>query len=134
MMHSLLCQWVTEVCGGALSADFEHDKPQSILSINIHDDKDYEYDRIQYLFRGGSEKIMSSILWCISLERRSRLPRLMFSTLTLGGDCNVLNADSVDQSVTWKKHQDLAGVTGGRARLRFHLTNARLYSFRVADR
>ena len=49
-------------------------------------------------------------------------------------DCNVLNADSVDQSVTWKKHQDLAGVTGGRARLRFHLTNARLYSFRVADR
>jgi len=48
-------------------------------------------------------------------------------------DCNVLHADSVDQPVTWKEKQDLAGVTGSPVRLRFHLTNARLYSFRVAD-
>ncbi|MEZ6049321.1 MAG: hypothetical protein R3C11_27835 [Planctomycetaceae bacterium] len=46
-------------------------------------------------------------------------------------DCNTISADSLEQPVTWKEHQDLTALAGKEIRLRFHLINTRLYSYRI---
>ena len=47
------------------------------------------------------------------------------------GECIPMKADSVDALIKWQK-RDLARISGNPVRLRFRLTNARLYSFRIA--
>lgn len=45
-------------------------------------------------------------------------------------DCMPVTADGTDLEVRWKDHPNLQGAAGQTVRLRFHLTNARLYSYR----
>ncbi len=47
-------------------------------------------------------------------------------------DCQPMTADSVDQPLRWKAKASLESLKGKTLRLRFHLENVRLYSFRIA--
>jgi hypothetical protein len=44
--------------------------------------------------------------------------------------CGPMQADSVDNPIRWKG-ASLADLRGKPVRLRFYLTNARLYSYRI---
>lgn len=46
-------------------------------------------------------------------------------------DCRPVESDGVHQPVGWKDRDDLAALKGRGIRLRFHLENARLYSYRI---
>jgi hypothetical protein len=46
-------------------------------------------------------------------------------------DCVPVRADSIDQGVGWKEQPDLRPLADRVIRLRFHLENARIYSYRV---
>jgi hypothetical protein len=46
-------------------------------------------------------------------------------------ECRPLTEDRVDQVVAWKGRKDLGELRGRPVRFRFHLTNARVYSFQV---
>ena len=46
-------------------------------------------------------------------------------------DCIPAAVDSLDAAVSWKAHGDLSPLKGQTVRLRFHITNAGLYSFAV---
>jgi hypothetical protein len=46
-------------------------------------------------------------------------------------DCDPFTGDDVRHVVTWNDDPDLASVAGTPVRLRFHLNNAALYSFRI---
>jgi hypothetical protein len=53
----------------------------------------------------------------------------------LRDNCVPVKADSTRQRIEWKGAPDLAALarqTAGRVRFRFHLTNAKLYSFWVS--
>ena len=45
------------------------------------------------------------------------------------GDCTPITTDSVRHVVTWKGHKDCHLLQGRPIRLRFHLENAKLFSF-----
>jgi hypothetical protein len=45
-------------------------------------------------------------------------------------DCIPVAGDGMELLVGWKEHPDLTGAAGRTVRLRFHLKNARLYSYR----
>ena len=47
-------------------------------------------------------------------------------------DCLPVVGDGTGLAVQWKERPDLSGATGKTLRLRFHLENARLYSYRGA--
>ena len=47
-------------------------------------------------------------------------------------DCRPLQADRLDQTVTWTDHATLDALKDQTIRLRFRLENARLYSYRIA--
>src|SRR5204863_5678647 len=47
-------------------------------------------------------------------------------------DCVAVSVDSTRQLVTWKSTADLAAVAGKPVRLRFHLKNAKLFSFWIS--
>ena len=49
-----------------------------------------------------------------------------------GNDADDIVADTVDTIVTWGGRGDIGRLVGRPLRLRFHLQNARLYSFRIA--
>ncbi len=46
-------------------------------------------------------------------------------------DCQPMQADRVDQPIVWKNDPTLEKLKGQPIRLRFHLENARLYSYRI---
>jgi hypothetical protein len=46
-------------------------------------------------------------------------------------DCQPLQADRTDHPMTWKERTSLAALNDRPVRLRFHLENVRLYSYRV---
>jgi hypothetical protein len=46
-------------------------------------------------------------------------------------DCTAMTSDRVDHAVSWKANNDVGPLAGRPVRLRFHLTNARLYSYRI---
>ncbi len=52
-------------------------------------------------------------------------------TYFTAGDCAAMQADRVDAEITWKNRPDLSELAGKPIRLRFHLQNARLYSYRI---
>jgi hypothetical protein len=47
------------------------------------------------------------------------------------GDCVPATKDSVAANVCWKDHADLSALRGKTIRLKFHITNAGLYSFSI---
>ena len=47
-------------------------------------------------------------------------------------DCVPIKEDRTDHTVMWKEKQDLSELAGQPLRLRFHLTNARLYSYWIS--
>jgi hypothetical protein len=49
-------------------------------------------------------------------------------------DCDPFTDDELRHTVTWKGRTNLPRLDGDAFRLRFHLRNAALYSFQVADR
>ncbi|QGQ94329.1 hypothetical protein EHS13_05115 [Paenibacillus psychroresistens] len=46
-------------------------------------------------------------------------------------DCIPITEDSIAAPVRWKNHQDLSALEGETIRLKFHITNAGLYSFAI---
>jgi len=48
-------------------------------------------------------------------------------------DCVPVRADGTGLDVSWKGHADLSGAAGRTVRLRMHLANARLYSYRRGE-
>ena len=49
-------------------------------------------------------------------------------------EADAIVADTVDTTVTWNGDSDITRLLAQPIRLRFHLTNARLYSFRIATK
>jgi len=43
-----------------------------------------------------------------------------------------MNADRVDFAISWKERSGVGGLAKRPVKFRFHLTNARLYAWRVA--
>ena len=48
-------------------------------------------------------------------------------------ECNPVTGDSVEHTVTWSGKQNLRELTGQPVKLRFHLANARLYSYTIGQ-
>ncbi|MFV1969010.1 MAG: hypothetical protein ACC628_26620, partial [Pirellulaceae bacterium] len=48
-------------------------------------------------------------------------------------DCKPFSGDSVRHTVQWKSSSDLSQLKGQPVRLRFHIQNAKLYSFLVSE-
>ena len=46
-------------------------------------------------------------------------------------DCRAFSGDSLRHALSWKGGDFLGGLLGGTVRLRFHLRNARLYSYTI---
>ena len=46
-------------------------------------------------------------------------------------ECTPIVGDAIDHEVTWQTHSDLSSATGSSYRLKFHLQNASLYSFKI---
>ena len=47
-------------------------------------------------------------------------------------DCRPIQSDSLGAEVHWKRHANLDALKRQPIRLRFHLENARLFSYRIA--
>jgi hypothetical protein len=47
-------------------------------------------------------------------------------------DCRVMQIDGVNQPVSWNENASLDSLKDRPVRLRFHLENVRLYSYRIA--
>ena len=45
--------------------------------------------------------------------------------------CPILSADSLCRQIRWKEEKSLKDLQGQRIRLKFYLSNARLYSFQI---
>ena len=48
-------------------------------------------------------------------------------------ECVAMTTDSVDHAVSWKANKDVGALAGRPVKLRFHLVNARLYSYRIGS-
>ncbi|MAE64643.1 MAG: hypothetical protein CMJ18_10285 [Phycisphaeraceae bacterium] len=48
-------------------------------------------------------------------------------------DCRALSTDDVSHTVSWNRNTDVGSLSGTTVRLRFHLENAKLYSFQFMD-
>jgi hypothetical protein len=76
----------------------------------------------------------------LHVNAKADFGRLLAEVLDEGGDpvpgftradCVPLSADAVDQAVGWRQRASLDPLNGRTVRLRFHLENVRLYSFRI---
>ena len=48
-------------------------------------------------------------------------------------DCEPFQGDVIRHTVKWQGNSDISALSGKSVRLRFHLRNAKLYSFAVQD-
>ena len=49
-----------------------------------------------------------------------------------GEECDWINADSNEHTVTWRSRSDLSDITGKPVRLEFTMRNARLFAFQCS--